>query len=250
MKKTILYLSIFSIALSLFVIVKDSNAQNLGQMFMRGSYARSATDREDDLFTGNVPAFGLAGINDRDGWGISTGVVIKAVPKDPWFGQEVWGEVHLEYARFGDGDRGQNVPATIEDGLALIGGLPTGDNGPLRRGVAQDSSSQSEIGVSIFNVGIGPKYRFNFGEPTKGLDWKRLHPFIGTSMMFGVISPPSDDVTYIDIGALVSAGFDYVLPPLGGLFSIGADYRHHFFAGETGEDIDYGSAGLVLSVNF
>lgn len=247
--KLVAFLSIISVALSLFIATTDSNAQKLGQVYMRGQYARSSTDRSDDLFTGGVPLLGLEGVNDRDGYGISTGVNIMVAPKDPWLGQEIWGEVGLEYNRFGDNDRAQNAPATIEDGLAVIGGLAPGD---LRGAVSQDSSSESEIAVSVFNVHIGPKLRFNFGdpEPTKLWDVKRLHPFITSAMMFGVISPPSDDVTYIDIGALLVAGFDYVLPPLGGLFSIGADYRHHFFGESTGQNIDYGSAGVFFTVNF
>lgn len=249
MKSRSILISLIAVSaiFSAFFVINDSYAQKLGQVYMRGSYARSSTDRGDDLFTGGVPVLGLEGINDRDGWGIATGVDIMVAPKDPLFGQEVWGDVGLEFSRFGDEERGQNAPATIEDGLAIIGGLPVGG---LRKGVAKDSSSQSEIAVSIFNVHIGPKLRFNFGEPTKAWDWKRLHPYIATAMMFGVISPPSDDVTYIDIGALLWAGFDYVLPPLGGLFSIGADYRHHFFGGQTGQDIDYGSGGVFITVNF
>lgn len=249
---SVVSLAVVTAVASFFVMTADASAQKLGQVYMRGAYARSMTDRGDDLLTGNIPVLGPApaglgvfgddqGIHDKDGYGIATGINIMVAPKDPLFGQEVWGEVGLEYARFGDGDRAPNLPAALEAGL----GLPSGS-------LAQDSSSKAEIGVSIFNVHIGPKLRLNFGDPEPGKMWtlKRLHPYLVAGMMFGVISPPSDDVTYIDIGALVVAGFDYVLPPLGGLFGIGMDYRHHFFGGATGEDIDYGSAGVFITVNF
>ncbi len=243
MKKTtkaIMFLSLFAVTFSFLAIMKEASAQKLGQMYMRGSYARADESRSDDILAGNVDALGLEGISDKDGYGISTGVGIRAVPKDPWFGQEIWGVVGLEYNRFGDGDRGANLPAVLENRF----GLPS-------KALSKDSGLNEEISTAIFNVQIGPRIRFVFGEPSDKLfDLKRLHPFIGTSMMFGVISPPSDDVTYIDIGAMVTAGFDYVLPPLGGLFSIGADYRHHFFGGATGTNMDYGSAGIAISVNF
>ena len=244
MKKTKLmfFLAMFAMISSFFIIeANEVKAQKLGQVYMRGHYARQMSDRSEDFFTGAIPALGLEGIEDRDGYGIATGVNIMVAPKDPWLGQEVWGEVGLEYSRFGDSDRGTNATRAIE----LLHGLNPGS-------VANKSSDQSEISVSIFNVHIGPKLRFNFGdpEPDKLWTWKRLHPYMVMAMMFGVISPPSDDVTYIDIGALLVGGFDYVLPPLGGLFSIGMDYRHHFFGNATGEDIDYGSAGVFFTVNF
>ena len=241
--KVLTFLLMAGTLLSLFVITKSSMAQtpHLGQVFMRGHYAHSDVSRGGDLLTGNIPILGTGdGINDRDGYGISTGVDILVTPKDPFFGQQIWGEVGLEYSRFGDEDRGKNLPAAIEDAL----GLP-------RKSLSSKSSDESEIAVNIFNVYIGPKWRFSFGEPNgKLLDINRLHPYIGAAMMFGVISPPSDDITYIDIGALVWTGFDYVLPYLGNLFSIGADYRHHFFGNATGNDIDYGSAGVFFTVNF
>ena len=229
--------------LSLLVITKSSMAQTpkLGQVFMRGHYAHSNVSRGGDLFTGGIPAFGTEGVNDRDGYGIANDVNILVTPKDPFFGHEIWGEVGLEYSRFGDNDRAENLPSALEKVLGL----------PLK-GLSNKSSEKSEIAVTIFNVYIGPKWRFKFGEATEGklFDINRLHPYIGSAMMFGVISPPSDDVTYIDIGALVWAGFDYVLPYLGNLFSLGADYRHHFFGNATGNDIDYGSAGVFFTVNF
>lgn len=240
--RVVMFLAMFAVVSALYIIVaSEAKAQKLGQVYMRGHYARQSTSREDDFFTGGIPALGTNGISDKDGYGIATGVNIMVAPKDPFFGQEIWGEVGLEYSRFGDSDRATNGTRAIE----ILHGLGPGS-------VAKESSDQAEIAVSIFNVHIGPKLRFNFGdpEPDKLWDWKRLHPFMTMAMMFGVISPPSDDVTYIDIGALIVGGFDYVLPPLGGLFSVGMDYRHHFFGNATGDDIDYGSAGFFFTVNF
>ncbi|MGR3178112.1 MAG: hypothetical protein ACUZ8E_08660 [Candidatus Anammoxibacter sp.] len=252
--KCIVFLTIVAVGLSLFVAVNDSYAQKLGQLKLRGHYARSSTDRGGDLLTGGLPAFGLGGIleageggiSDRDGWGIASNVSLLAVPKDPWFGHEIWGDIGLEFSRFGDGDRARNLPSTLETVIGAVTGVD------LTGQLSSKSSTKSEIATTIFNVHMGPKYRLNFGDPEPGKMWtyKRLHPFFTAAMMFGVISPPSDDITYLDIGVMLELGFDYVLPPLGGLFSIGADYRHHFFGNQTGQDIDYGTAGIALVVNF
>ncbi|MGR3220711.1 MAG: hypothetical protein ACUZ8H_12980, partial [Candidatus Anammoxibacter sp.] len=122
----------------------------------------------------------------------------------------------------------------------------------LTKLLSRKSSDRTKIATTIFNLHMGPKIRLNFGEPEPGKMWtyKRLHPFFTAAMMFGVISPPSDDITYLDIGAMLEIGFDYVLPPLDGLFSVAADYRHHFFGNQTGTDIDYGTAGFSIIVNF
>lgn len=205
----IVCLSIAATVSSLFVMSENSYAQKLGQMYMRGQYAHMDNDRADDSFTLLDPD------HDRNGWGCSTGVCILAVPKDPWLGQEVWGEVGLEYNRF----------AKSNTSTLTVFGLPN-----------------EKVPQSIFNVYLGPKYRFN--------NLGRFHPFFGVAMMFGVISPPSDAVTYLDIGVQPSAGFDYVLPPYGGLLSLGVDYRHHFFLGELDNDINFGSTGVFLAVNF
>ena len=85
---------------------------------MRGHYAHSNVSRGGDLLTGNIPILGTGdGVNDRDGYGIATGVDILVTPKDPFFGQQIWGEVGLEYSRFGDEDRGMNLPAALETAL-------------------------------------------------------------------------------------------------------------------------------------
>ncbi len=244
-KKRTSFVLVLAVFVSIFVFSINTYAQqsrssiNIGQFYARGGYARLDSDRSDDLLTGGIPVFNETGIDDKDGWNIATGIGVMITPKDPFFGQELLGEVGLEFSRYGDGDRARNLPSTVETAL----GLP-------RRSTTRDSSDTSEIAITQFNVHMGPKLRFSFGEPTAALDWKRLHPYIGAAMMYGVISPPSDDVTYLDIGALVWAGFDYEIPALGGLFSIGADYRYHFYSNQTGEDIDYASMGVFIGVNW
>lgn len=258
--KLMVCLSAFAVMASTFFMAVESSAQSsihIGQFYARGAYARANSDREDDLFAGGVPVLGLNGISDRDGWNIATGIDVMIAPKDPFFGQELLGEVGLEFSRFGDGDRAQNVPATIAGGLgAVADNTPPAGRHPLAgafapNSIAEKGSPQSEIATTIFNVHMGPKLRFNFGAPSeKLLDINRFHPYLGAAMMYGVISPPSDDVTYLDIGAMVWVGFDYELPLFGGLFSLGSDYRHHFYSNQTGGDIDYGSAGIFLGINW
>ncbi|MGR3318022.1 MAG: hypothetical protein ACUZ8O_06030, partial [Candidatus Anammoxibacter sp.] len=151
--KCIVFLTIAAVGLSLFVAVNDSYAQKLGQLKLRGHYARSSTDRGSDLLTGGGPLLGVlglpaeGGISDRDGWGIASNVSLLAVPKDPWFGHEIWGDIGLEFSRFGDGDRARNFPSTVE---AALGALVLGDATALTKVLSRKSSAKSEIATTIF----------------------------------------------------------------------------------------------------
>ena len=100
---------------------------------------------------------------------------------------------------------------------------------------------------NMFTAMIGPKYRIHLSE-TGTLS--RIKPFLGAGMLFGVISPPSDDVAYLDIGVQPFAGIDYTLPYMDDSFSLGIDYRYSFFAHDVGRDEDFHSAGVYLGINF
>lgn len=108
-------------------------------------------------------------------------------------------------------------------------------------------SDESSASNNMFTAMIGPKYRISLSE-TGTLS--RVKPFLGAGMLFGVISPPSDDVAYLDIGVQPFAGIDYTLPCMGDAFSLGIDYRYSFFAHDVGRDEDFHSAGVYLGINF
>ena len=109
-------------------------------------------------------------------------------------------------------------------------------------------SDEGDAANNMFTALIGPRYRIHLGK--EGTPIHRFQPFIGVGMLFGVISPPSNDVNYLDIGVQPSIGIDYTLPCMDDLMSIGMDYRYSFFAHDVGRDEDFQSAGVYLGINF
>ena len=183
------------------------------RVFFRGSWAALSTNRGGDVL---LDADGINLMNEKDGWGVGAGLHLP-LAVDPFFKNDIMGEIMLSYYRFGN-DR--------------TTGLLTTD----------------DIANSMFTALIGPRYRIHLGEP--GTPIHRLQPFVGVGMLFGVISPPSDNVSYLDIGAQPSIGVDYTLPSFNDTLSIGMDYRYSFFAHDVGRDEDFHSAGVYLGINF
>ena len=109
-------------------------------------------------------------------------------------------------------------------------------------------SNENDSPNQIFTAMIGPKYRILLGEPSTPI--RRIKPFIGAGMLFGVISPPSNTVAYLDIGVQPFVGVDYTLPCLDDLLSIGMDYRYSFFAHDANRNDDFQTAGVYLGINF
>ncbi|MBI2471344.1 MAG: hypothetical protein HYV59_08900 [Planctomycetes bacterium] len=149
--------------------------------------------------------------NDKDGWGVGAGLHLP-IAIDPFFKNDILGEIMLSYYSF-----------------------------------------SNDVGVdekqnAVFTALIGPRYRIHLAEP--GTPLSRLQPFVGVGMLFGVISPPSNDVSYLDIGVQPSIGIDYTLPCTDDSISLGIDYRYSFFAHDVGRNEDFQNVGVYLGINF
>jgi len=94
--------------------------------------------------------------------------------------------------------------------------------------------------ITMLNVDIAPKLKFWEGS--------RLRPWIiPVGLDFIVISPPSSQVSYLDVGALFGAGVEYQLWQA---FRVGLDARYHLAAGYTNTVNNYGTLGGYLGISF
>ena len=148
---------------------------------------------------------------DKDGWGVGAGLHLP-IAVDPFFKNDILGEIMLAYHSF------------------------------------SNDVGVDETENAMFTALIGPRYRIHLAEP--GTPLGRLQPFVGVGMLFGVISPPSNDVAYLDIGVQPSIGIDYTLPCTDDSISLGIDYRYSFFAHDVGRDEDFQNVGVYLGINF
>ncbi|OHB97095.1 MAG: hypothetical protein A2W74_08455 [Planctomycetes bacterium RIFCSPLOWO2_12_38_17] len=203
MKRSLSYILVV-ISIIFFLLSESFAERKGGQVFFKGDWARLSVDREGDAFLG-----GGENSDNKDGWGVAAGLHLPLLKHDPFFQNEILGEIMLSYYKFG--------------------------------------SDEGSAANNMFTAMIGPKYRIHLSE-TGTLS--RIKPFLGAGMLFGVISPPSDDVAYLDIGVQPFTGIDYTLPYMNDAFSLGIDYRYSFFAHDVGRNADFQSAGVYLGINF
>lgn len=106
------------------------------------------------------------------------------------------------------------------------------------------------VTISELNVVIAPKYRFE--------GWGNLRPWIiPIGIAFMVNSPPTNNVTYLDLGTHHAIGIEYIITPL---VSIGIDARYTNGLGLTNGDvkgeswndgeINYWTVGPYIAINF
>ena len=92
----------------------------------------------------------------------------------------------------------------------------------------------------MLNVSVSPKIKFNEGSA--------LRPWIiPIGLDFIVISPPSNDTTYLDVGVQFAGGLEYNIY---GPFNVGADVRYHLSARHTDTNNDVTTVGAYFGIDF
>lgn len=179
------------------------------QLFFRGGGAFLTNPRSNELLTDANGATGR--FNDNTvGYYIGAGVEHQLTK---FWGNTLLGEVGLEYKRF-------NSNKTV-----LAGGLAAGQ--------------VNTVQLTMLTVDFAPKYRFETG---------RLRPWIiPIGLDFVVISPPSSNITVLDIGVQWGAGADFRLTDQ---LSVGVDGRFHLATGQTGTTNNFGTIGAFVGINF
>lgn len=187
------------------------------EVFFRGGYAGLTSNRSNEAFT---DTFGANGRNDSNSGYYVGGGLDLMLSKDFWGmsnGVSALGEIGVEFKRWSS----HRVQNTVN---ALTGaGTPT-----------------SQTQLTMLTVDIAPKLKFNqFGD---------LVPWIiPIGLDFHVISPPSNNSNYLDIGVQFGTGFEYrVWKEL----KLGADARFHLASSQTSTVNNYFTVGPYVGIGF
>lgn len=197
--------------LSPWMVSVTSAEEMKGQIFFRGGAAILTDSRQRQLFT---DALGTGGRLNNGDKGFSVGAGIDHVLfKDPWFKNPLLGEIMLDYAQF---SRKQ---------VTQSGGL---------------TGRLSKVTVNELAVVAAPKYMIELGK------WRPW--IIPVGLEWQVISPPSDDTTYLDIGMHFGTGIEYRIIDQ---ISIGIDLRYHWSANSTNAGaVSFLTTGGYIGFNF
>ena len=193
------------------------------RLFFRGGYAALNSSRGGELF-----ADGHTGQNNgTGGYYIGAGEDIM-VTTDFWGmakGLALVGEIGVEFKRF-------NSETVANSDTAI----PPGPGGVT----AVSNGGKTQVQITMLTVDIAPKIKFRHDSD--------LQPWIiPAGLDFHVISPPSNQTTYLDIGVQFAAGVGYrVWKELW----LGVDTRYHLTSNQTNSVNNYGTVGAYVGIGF
>ena len=186
-------------------------------VFFRGGYAGLTSDRGNEVFTDVNGANGTRN-NDSSGYYVGGGLDLM-LSRDFWGmmnGVSALGEIGVEFKRW-------NSNAVRNTTSALLSGTQT-------------STTQ----LTMLTVDISPKFKFNqFGN---FVPW-----IIPVGLDFHVISPPSNNSNYLDVGVQFAAGFEYRVWKE---FKLGADARFHLASNQTSTVNNFFTVGPYVGIGF
>lgn len=93
--------------------------------------------------------------------------------------------------------------------------------------------------ISYLNIVACPMVRFELSEV--------IRPFVLAGLNMQVATPPTDAVTYLDLGVTVGLGLDFKVHER---ISVGCDYRYSWFGVSDQENEDYGLLSGYIGFNF
>jgi hypothetical protein len=190
------------------------------QVFFRGGGAFLTEDRGGQIFTDTGGATGTFN-NEDSGFYVGGGVEL-VLSNNVWGflpKTSVLGEIGVEYRRF-DSNRVVQTAGALASNFANL---------PIEK-----------VQLTMLNVSVSPKIKFNEGS--------RLRPWIiPVGLDFIVISPPSNDTTYLDVGVQFAGGLEYNIY---GPFNVGADVRYHLSARHTDTNNDVTTVGVYVGIDF
>ena len=130
-------------------------------------------------------------------------------------GMSLLGEMGVEFKRWNSNTVAQAVPT--------VAGVAAGTN---------------KVQMTMLTVDIAPKLKF--------MEGSKFRPWvIPVGLDFHVISPPSNQSQYLDIGVQFGAGFEY---NFWGPLNLGIDARYHLASNQTNTVNSYGTAGAYLGI--
>ena len=192
------------------------------RVFFRGGFAALNSSRGGELFTDGHNALGRGRNDDSTGYYVGAGTDLM-LTKDVWGmmkGIAVLGEIGVEYKRFSSKTVANSDTPTV-----------TGvSNGNLL----------NKVQVTMLTVDVAPKVKFRQG--TDFQPW-----IIPVGLDFHVISPPSNQTNYLDIGVQFGAGAEYRIWKE---LWLGVDGRYHLASGATNSVNNYGTVGAYVGIGF
>lgn len=189
-------------------------------VFFKGGYAGLTSNRGGEFFT-DCSAFAptTCGQNDsKNGWYVGAGLDL-VLSKDAWgMMSKTWavGEIGVQFNRWG--------ASTVNGGVTPATG----------------TGSPAKTQLTSVTIDVAPKIKFMEGSP--------LRPWIipvGLDIM--VISPPSNQTQYLDVGVQFGAGAEY---EVWRAFKLGLDARYHLMANMTNTSNSYFQVGPYVGISF
>jgi len=193
-------------------------ANIIGNMvFFRGGFIRMNSDRGGEIFTDTL---GTTARNDKIlGWYAGAGLDL-LLSRDAWkMVDRTWvlGEIGVQFNRL------ESQTVTNAATFAALG-------------VGQ----QNKVELTMVTISVAPKIKFMEGSVIR--PW-----IIPVGLDIHVISPPSNQTQYLDVGAQFGAGIEFHVYKA---FKIGIDARYHLAANMTNTVNSYAQVGPYAGIRF
>jgi hypothetical protein len=219
-----MWLVAIAMAAALVLAPAWAAAEDLGNMVaFKAGFMNLNSDRSGQIFTDTG---GLTGSNGgNSGWYAGAWLDL-LLSKDAWgMMKGVWaqGEIGLQFNRISS-DRVNNTAGSVAAHTV------TGTT----------ALAPQKVILTMLTIDVAPKLKFMEGSAFR--PW-----IIPIGMDFHVISPPSNQTSYLDIGAQFGAGFDWEVWKA---FRLGMDARYHLAADTTTTNNSYFQVGPYVGIVF
>ena len=178
------------------------------QVFFKAGYVGMNSNRAGETFTG-------AGNDGTSGWYVGGGVDLM-LSKDVWGAMDktsVLGEIGLQFNR---------MASKVTTNAGVSGATPV--------------TTQ----LTMVTIDVAPKIKFMEGSAFR--PW-----VIPIGLDIHVMSPPSNQAQYLDLGVQFGGGFEYQVWKA---FKVGLDARYHLTANLTNTTNSYFQVGPYVGISF
>ena len=187
------------------------------QVFFKGGFMNLSRDRGGQTFVDTGSARGPTGGNE--GWYAGAGLDLM-LSKDVWGAMDktsVLGEIGLQFNRINS--------ATVRNAANAVSTL---------------GNPTDKVQLTMMTINVAPKIKFMEGSMFR--PW-----IIPIGLDFHVISPPSNQTQYLDMGLQFGAGFEVQIWKA---IKLGADARYHVTSRMTNTNNDYFQVGPYVGISF
>jgi len=193
------------------------------QVFFKGGYMNLSQDRGSQIFSDTN---GLSGTvnGGNTGWYAGAGLDL-VMSKNAWGAMDktwVVGEIGLQFNRI-NSSTVNNTAQTLYNNVA--GGSVV---------------NPEKVQLTMMTINVAPKIKFMEGSAFR--PW-----VIPIGLDFHVISPPSNQTQYLDLGLQFGGGFEFQVWKA---FVLGVDARYHLTARMTNTNNDYFQVGPYVGISF